>query len=158
MLLANRILLILYIFNKPDVWYLLSLKILAIKMWFQVNSTKSLHGRHFVVSGPKNFKLLPDSFGSGSQKIVLLNLLLFLCACYSVDVDHVQWNKVATLTARKWRYRSRHRLLYLHFSNMMNLECQIECQHILFWKRASKKTEFFHFFKGLLFLNLRFFW
>ena len=45
-----------------------------------------------MVGGPKYFtKLLPDiSFDSGFQKIVLSSLLLFSCACYKVDLDHIQ--------------------------------------------------------------------
>ena len=60
LLLENQILLILCIFNKPNVWYFWSLKILAIKRWFPFNFTKILQGRHFVMGEPENFKLLPD--------------------------------------------------------------------------------------------------
>ena len=82
-LLANQILHILCIFIKPNVWYSWSLKILAIKRWFPFNFAKILQGRHFVVGGPKNFKLLADiSFESNLQNIVLSNLLLLSCACY----------------------------------------------------------------------------
>ena len=82
-LLANQILHILCIFIKPNVWYSWSLKILAIKRWFPFNFAKILQGRHFVVGGPKNFKLLADiSFESSLQNTVLPSLLLFLCACY----------------------------------------------------------------------------
>ena len=82
-LLANPILHILCIFIKPNVWYSWSLKILAIKRWFPFNFAKILQGRHFVVGGPKNFKLLADiSFESSLQNTVLPSLLLFLCACY----------------------------------------------------------------------------
>ena len=82
-LLANPILHILCIFIKPNVWYSWSLKILAIKRWFPFNFAKILQGRHFVVGGPKNFKLLADiSFDSSLQNTVLPSLLLFLCACY----------------------------------------------------------------------------
>ena len=82
MLLANQILHILCIFIKPNVWYLWSLKILAIKRWFPFNFAKILQGRHFVVGGPKNFKLLADiSFESSLQNIVFSGLLLFLCTC-----------------------------------------------------------------------------
>ena len=83
MLLANQILHILCIFIKPNVWYSWSLKILAIKRWFPFNFAKILQGFHFVVGGPKNFKLLADiSFESSLQNTVLPSLLLFLCACY----------------------------------------------------------------------------
>ena len=80
---ANQILHILFIFTKPNVWYSWSLKILAIKRWFLFNFAKTLQGPHFVVGGPKNFKLLADiSFESSLQNTVLPSLLLFLCACY----------------------------------------------------------------------------
>ena len=83
LLLGNQILLILCILIKPNVWYLWSLKILAIKRWFPFNFAKILQDRHFVVGGPKNFKLLADiSFESSLQNTVLPSLLLFLCACY----------------------------------------------------------------------------
>ena len=83
MLLANQILHILCIFIKPNVWYSWSLKILAIKRWFPFNFAKILQGCHFVVGGPKNFKLLADiSFESSLQNTVLPSLLLFLCVCY----------------------------------------------------------------------------
>ena len=82
-LLANQILHILCIFIKPNVWYSWSLKILAIKRWFPFNFAKTLQSRHFVVGGPKNFKLLADiSFESSLQNTVLPSLLLFLCVCY----------------------------------------------------------------------------
>ena len=61
-LLANQILLIVCIFNKPNVWYFRSLKILAIKTVIPFNFAKILQGRHFALDGPKNFKLLPDVF------------------------------------------------------------------------------------------------
>ena len=81
-LLANQILHILCIFIKPNVWYSQSLKILAIKRCFPFNFAKSLQG-HFVVGGPKNFKLLADiCFENSLQNTVLSSLLLFLCACY----------------------------------------------------------------------------
>ena len=72
--------LILCIVNKTNVWHLWSLKILAIKRWFPFNFVKIKQGRHVVVGGPKNFKLLPDTFFDGGfRKIVLSSLLLFLC-------------------------------------------------------------------------------
>ena len=83
MLLANQILHILCIFIKPNVWYSWSLKILAIKRWFPFNFAKTLQDRHFVVGGPKSFKLLADiCFENSLQNTVLPSLLLFLCACY----------------------------------------------------------------------------
>ena len=57
LLLSNQIFLILCIFIKRNVWYSRSLKILAIKRWFPFNFTKILQTHHFVVCGPKNFKL-----------------------------------------------------------------------------------------------------
>ena len=40
-------------------------------------------GRHFVVGGPKSFKLLADiCFENSLQNTVLPSLLLFLCAFY----------------------------------------------------------------------------
>ena len=82
-LLASQILHILWIFVKPNVWYSWSLKILAIKRWFPFNFAKILQDRHFVVGGPKNFKLLANiSFESSLLNTVLPSLLLFLCACY----------------------------------------------------------------------------
>ena len=62
LLLAIQVLLILCIFIKANLWYLWSLKILAIKRWFVFNFAKILLGRHFVVGGPKNFKCLADIF------------------------------------------------------------------------------------------------
>ena len=82
-LLTNQILHILCIFIKPNVWYSWSLKILAIKRWFPFNFAKTLQSRHFVVGGPKSFKLLADiCFENSLQNTVLPSLLLFLCACY----------------------------------------------------------------------------
>ena len=46
-------------------------------------SQKTLQGRHFVVDGPKNFKLLADIFvESDLRNIILLSLLLFSRASY----------------------------------------------------------------------------
>ena len=129
MLLANQILDILSIFIKPNVWCSWSLKILVIKRWFLFNFAKILQGRHFVVGGPKNFKLLVDiSFESGLQSTVLLSLLLFLCACYYVDLHDIQWNEVATSTASNFNSSWP---LYLNFSNMMIL-----CPNIWFIKNS----------------------
>ena len=76
LLLANQILLVLCIFCKP---------ILAIKRWFRFNFTKNLQGRHFLVGGPKKFKLLPDiSFDRGFQKIVFVKFTtVFMCLLLS---------------------------------------------------------------------------
>ena len=82
-LLANRILYITCILIKPNVWYSWGLKMLAIKKWFLFNFAKILQGHHFVVGGPKNFKLLADiSLDSSLQNTVLPSLLLFFCGCY----------------------------------------------------------------------------
>ena len=82
-LLANQILHILCIFSKPNVWYSRGLKMLAIKRWFPFIFAKLLQGRHSVVGGPKNFKLLANSsFDSSLQNTVLPSLLLFLCTYY----------------------------------------------------------------------------
>ena len=80
---ANQILYILWIFIKPNVWYFWRLKILAIKRWLPFNFPQILQGRHFVVGGPKDFRLLADiSLESSLQNTVLPSLLLFLRACY----------------------------------------------------------------------------
>ena len=81
--LANQILHILCIFIKQNVWYSRGLNMLAIKRWFPFIFAKLLQGRHSVVGGPKNFKLLANSsFDSSLQNTVLRSLLLFLCTCY----------------------------------------------------------------------------
>ena len=120
-------------------------------------------GRHFVVDGPKSFKLLADiSFESGLQNTVLPSLLLFSWACFYVDLDDIQWNERATSTARNF---NNSRPSYLKFSNMINLCTNIwfvensKCQQFLFWKRKIfqffKKTTITHFscFKGSLFCS-----
>ena len=112
---------------------------------------------HFVVGGPKNFKLLADiSFESSFQNTVLPSLLLFSCACYYVDLDNIQWNEVATSTARNlnnsWP-------LHLTFSSMISFCPNIwfinnsKYQQYFFEKGASRKTQNFHIFKGPLFRN-----
>ena len=145
---------ILCIFIKPDVWHSWSLKILAIKRWFPFNFIKILQGRHFVVGEPKNYKLLGDiSFESGLQNIVLSSLLLFSSTCY----DDIQWNEVATSTARNFNNCWP---LCLNFSNMINF-CPNICfiknskhQQLYFEKRAAKKHKFFIFLKGCYFVAL----
>ena len=109
-----------------------------LKDGFRSISQKLFQGRHFVVGGTRNFKLLSDiSFDSGFQKIILSSLQLFLCACYLGDI---QWNKVATSMARNFNNIW---LLYLHLSNMLNLCPNIwfiknsECQQLLFWRKSS---------------------
>ena len=132
-----------------------SLKILGIKRWLPFNFAKILQGRHFVVGGPKTFKLLPYiSFDSGFQKIALLSLLLFLCACFQADLDNIQWNEAATSMARNF---NNSRLLCLHFSNMVNFCPNIwfiknsKCQQFLFWRKSLQKNTNFSF-QGALFL------
>ena len=90
-------------------------------------------------------------FDNGFQKIVLSSLLLFSCACYYVDLDDIQWNEVATSTARNFNSSW---LLYLHFFNMINLCSNIwfikisKCQQLLFWRKSLQKHKFFIFLKG----------
>ena len=72
-----------------------------------------------MVGGARNVKFLADiSFDSWLQNIALSSLLLFLCACYSVDLDNTQPNEAATSAAcnfnNSWPP-------YLNFSNMMKL-------------------------------------
>ena len=109
--------------------------------------------------GLKNFKLLPDiSFDSSFQKIVLSSLLLFLCACFSNDLDDNQWNEVATWAARNINNTEQ---LYLIVSNVVNLCPNIwfiknsGCQQFLFRKQDRQKSQIFPFFKGPLFCNWR---
>ena len=68
-----------------------SLKILAIKQWFPFNFAKILQGHHFLVRGAGEARLQKTSnfyqiflcnFSFFFQKIVLLSLQLFSCACY----------------------------------------------------------------------------
>ena len=95
-------------------------------------------------------KLLPDiSFGSGFQKTVLLDLLLFSCACYQVDLDYIQWNEVATSATRNFNNSW---LLYFHFSRMINLCPNIwftknpKCQRFLFWRKSCQRNTNCSFF------------
>ena len=74
-----------------------------------------------------------------------------------VDLDDIQWNEVATSTARNFNNSWP---LYLNFSNMINLCLSIwfiensKCQQFLFWKRSrQEKTKIFHILKGPLFRN-----
>ena len=96
-LLANQILHILCIFIKPNVWYSWSLKKLANKRW-------NFTGPPFCGGWTqKLFEILADiSFESSFQNTVLSNLLLFLCACYQVDLDDIHRNEAATSTARNF--------------------------------------------------------
>ena len=114
LLLANQVLPILCTLIRTNIWYSWSLKTMAIKRWFPFNVTIILQGRHFVVDGPKNFKLLADiSLESGLQNIVLPSLIPFSYACYQVDLDDIQWNEVATSTVLNFNNSWP---LYLNFS------------------------------------------
>ena len=97
------------------------------------------------MGGPKNIKLLADiSFERSLQNSVLSSLLLFLCACYHVDLDDIQWNGVATSTARNFNNSWP---LQLTFSNMINLCPNIwfiknsKCQQYFLEKGAAKNTQ-----------------
>ena len=147
MLLPNQILLILCIFIKQNVWYSWSLKILVIKRSFPCNFAKILEGCHFVVGRSENFKLLADIlFESNLQNIVLSSLLLLLCACYEVHLDHIQWNEVAAWTARDFNNSWP---IYLMFSNMKIPNVR----NFFFEKGAAKKNNFFIFLKGRHFVK-----
>ena len=124
------------------------------------NFTKNLQGRHFVVGGLKNFKLLPDiSFDSDFQKVVLSNLL-FLCAFYQGDLDDIQWNEVTTWTASN--FNNSWYLYILHFSNIINPNIWFiknpKCQQFLFWRKSGQNNRNFSFFKGPLFRKGSFYW
>ena len=110
-----------------------------------------------MVGGPKNFKLLADiSFESSLQNTLLPSLLLFSCACYYVDLDNIQWNEVATSTARNFNNSWP---LYLIFLNIINL-CpniwfikNLKCQQFFHLKKEPpKKHKFFMFLKGCYFV------
>ena len=114
------------------------------------------------MDGPKNFKLLADiSFESGLQNTALPSLMLFLCSCYYVDLDDIQWNEVATSTARNFNNSWP---LYLHFPNMINLCPNIwfiknsKCQQFFHLKKQPPKKQIFHIFKRLLFRNGQPYW
>ena len=150
MLSANKILQILRIFIKPNIWYSWSLKILAIKRVFPFNLTKTLQGHHFVVGGPKSFKLLADIFLRTAFKILYCRVCCYFCVL--VDLDNIQWTEVATSTARNFKNSWP---IYVKLPNMINLFPNIwfiknsKCQNLFFEKGAAKI--FFHIFKGLLF-------
>ena len=101
------------------------------------------------------FNFGKKSFDSGFQKIVLPCLLLFSCACYWVDRDDIQWNEAATTAAINFNNSW---LLYLHFSNMINLSSNIlfikntKCHQFLFWKKNHQKSTIFLFFLKALIL------
>ena len=103
-------------------------------------------------------KLLLDiSFDNDFQKNVLSNLLLFSCACYLVGLDDdIQWNKVETSAARNFNSSW---LLYLHFSNRINLCPNIwfiknsKCQkNVTLKKEPPKKHNFLIFLRGRFFM------
>ena len=114
-------------------------------------------GRPFCGGSTKNFKCLADIFfWEGFQNILLLSLLLFSFASYWPDLHDIQWNEVATSTARNF---NNNWPLYLNFSNMVNF-CPnnwfIKNQYVsnfYFEKGAAKKIQFFHIFKGPSFRN-----
>ena len=111
--------------DNREVW-----KYWPLKDVFCLISQKKLQGCHFAVGRPKNFKLLADiSFETGPQNIVLSSLLMFLCACYWVDLDDIQWNEVVTSMARNFNNSWP---LYLNFSNMINV-----CPNIWFVKNSK---------------------
>ena len=78
-----------------------------------------------------------------------------------VDLDDIQWNEVATSTARNFNNSWP---LYLNFSNMINLCLSIwfiensKCQQFLFWKRSRQKSTIFHIFTGPSFRNGWLYW
>ena len=122
---------------------------------------KTLQVHYFLEGGPKNFKLLVDiSFESSLQKIVLPSLLLFLCACYyCVRLDDIQWNELATSTARNFNnswplYLNFRIILKLSPNLLIHQKFQMPAIFLFFFeKRAAKKAQIFHIFKGLLFRN-----
>ena len=118
------------------------MKILVIKRWFPFNFAKILQGRHFVVGRPKNLKVLLDIFFDNDfQKVELSSFLLFSCACYYFDLDDVHRNRVETSTTLNF---SSSWLLYLHFSNIINL-----CPAIVILKKGLlKKHKLLIFLKG----------
>ena len=83
-------LLILCIFNKPNIWYLWSLTILGIKRWFPC---QSFPGPLFVVGVPKSFKLLPDiSFESGFKEDCIVEFTaVFLCLLLTWSRQYSMW-------------------------------------------------------------------
>ena len=110
-----------------------------------------LLGCHLVVGGPKNFKLLADiSFESSLQNTVLSSYCYFLCACYEVDLDDIQWNEVATSLARNF---SNSWPLHLNFRCMINISPNI-------WFIKNSKCQPFFLIKEppkIQFLILKFF-
>ena len=98
---------------------------------------------HFGVGRPKIFKLLADVYFYSSFKILYCRVL---CACFQVDLDDIQWNEMATSTARNFNNSWP---LYLIFLNMINL-CpniwfikNLKCQQIFHLKKdPPKNTDF----------------
>ena len=73
-----------------EVWKYRPLKD-GIRSISQKNIYIYIQSRHFVVGRPQNFNLLADiSFDSRFKNVVLLSLMLFLCACYSADLDNIK--------------------------------------------------------------------
>ena len=119
-------------------------------MSFPVNFTKLSKGRHFTVTEPNIMKLLPDiPFDTSFQNDVLVSLQLFLFVCYQVVLSYIQWNKIASSTARNF-----HNSWSLHFES---LEIKIACWNIWLienWKRQlfyvrnkTRQNGFKHSFK-----------
>ena len=133
---------------KPNVCYSWSLKILAIKRSIPFNFAVISQGRHFMVDGPKNFKLLADiSFESGLQNIVLPNLLLFSCACYEIDLVDIQWSEVATSTTRNFSNGSPY--TFAQIFNSLKIQ---NVSNFYFKKEPPKKRKFFMFLRGRYFV------
>ena len=91
-------------------------------------------------------------FWEWPQNNALPSLLLFSCSCYLVDIDNIQWNKVAASTARKF---NNSRLLYLNFSNLKNLCPKFWTSAIVTLKKEQKTTPKKH--KSFAFLRGRYF-
>ena len=90
-------------------------------------------------------------------KILYYRVYCYFCVLViKVDLDDIQWTKVATSTAHNY---NNNWPIYLNFSNMINLCPNIwfiknsKCQQFVFWKRSRQKTQIFHIFKGPLFRN-----
>ena len=94
LLLANQILLILCIFIKPNVWYLWSLKILAIKRWFPFNFANILQGRHFVEVRPKIQTFSRHFFWELCSKYCIVEFTaIFVCLLLSWSIRYsMKWS------------------------------------------------------------------
>ena len=90
LLLVNQKFLLLCIFIKLNLWYLYGLKTMATKRWFPFNLVKVLQGQHFVVSGPKDFKLLADIFFENDLQNIVLSIFIVLV----IKLTYNQWQKL----------------------------------------------------------------